>query len=182
MADERAFNVYFANRGKLPGEVTIEGDELLVLRGSTVYKVQSALDFAYAAMEDNVVETTINVQSVFEPIEGLLVAGIVTDGFTFAANQFTFVGTTQAIGSIFSAKMSLLKSGGGANEIYRIAVFVNGSPIGTGMSCSSSNTLVGYAFTTVTHVLQQGDIIEMQIANITGTSDCTVSDAQLILG
>jgi hypothetical protein len=181
MADTRAFNLYFANRGALPGEVAIAGDELMVLRGGTVYRMSGAGTTAYSSMNANAVVTTINTIDVWEPIGGVLIQGTTSDTFTFAANQFTYIGVNQAIAQAIIAKMSVSKAGGGDN-IYEVGVFVNGVQQGTGMSVGASTALVGFVDTLVLHALQTGDIIDMRVRNISGASDCTLLDAQLIIG
>jgi hypothetical protein len=92
MADERAFNLYFGNRGVLPGDVAISGDELLVLRSGTVYRMHAAPTTAYAYMNANLVETVINTIDVWVPIGGVLSSPVLSPTFTFAANQFTYIG------------------------------------------------------------------------------------------
>jgi hypothetical protein len=181
MADTRAFNDYFANRGALPGVVLVADDEVLVLRGSTVYRAVGISEFAYAGVEGNATATTINTIDVWESIGGTLVVGTLTDGITFATNQFTYIGVSQATPTVITAKMSASKAGGG-DEIYQVGVFVNGSQIGTGMSCGAGTTLVGFASTASTHALQNGDVIDMRVRNTSGTSNVTLLDAQLIIG
>ena len=116
MADTRAFNLYFANRGVLPGDVAIAGDQILILRGGTVYRLEAAGAFAYASMVGNAVETIITTIDVWVPIAGVLVEGASAIAFSFAANEWTYNGVSQAVPQILSAKMSVLKSGGGGDE------------------------------------------------------------------
>jgi hypothetical protein len=182
MADERPFNEYFANRTVLPGDVLIANDELLVLRGSTVYRHPGSLLFAYGSMDSNIDVTTINVQGVFEPMAGTLIdSPSTTTEFTFLANQYTYVGPNQAGSQILSAKMSVLKVGGGEDS-FEVGVFVNNLQVGTGMISTASSSLVGFMQTSSPHSLQTNDVIDMRIANVSSASNVTVVNAQLIIG
>ena len=182
MADTRAFNLYYANRTELPGQVLIEGDELLVLRGSTVYRTAGARSFAYASMHDNAVDTVINTVDVWEPISGVLVQGVTSTSFTYAANQFTYIGVNQASPLIVSAKMTIHNVLGGGASIFEIGIFINGVQIGTGMSCSSDTATTSFMMTDNTHTLQTGDIIDMRIRNTSDVDDVLIVNAQLIIG
>ena len=181
MADTRAFNLYFANRGQLPGEVLIESDEILVLRGSTVYRAAGIPDFAFASMLANSTETPIVTQNVFVSFEGTLIQGTTSTTFNFAANQFTYIGANQASPSAIKASMSILRASGGGSSAYGIGIFVNGVEVGTGMSVSSSSVDSGFVSTTVPHALQTGDIIDMRVQNVSDTEDLIVVDAQLVI-
>jgi hypothetical protein len=181
MADTRAFNLYFANRTELPGEVAIAGDEIMVLRGGTVYRMDGAQVFAYASMNANAVETTINTIDVWVPIGGTLIQGVTAPTFTYAANAFTYIGVNQAGIQLLSAKMSISKAGGGDN-IFEVGVFVNGVQEGTGMSVGASTALVGFVQTGNPHTLLTNDVIDMRIRNLSGNSNVTVLDAQLLIG
>jgi hypothetical protein len=182
MADERPFNEYFANRTVLPGEVAIAGDELLLLRGGTVYRMAGAGTFAYAALSGGTDTTTIATIDVWVPIAGTLIEGAASPSFSFAANQFTFNGVNQAVPQLLKAKMSLFRAGGGGEDAYEVGVFVNGSLIGTGMTTGASANVVGYAATENLHPLQASDIIDMRVRNTTSANDCIITSAQLIIG
>ncbi|GAF68117.1 unnamed protein product, partial [marine sediment metagenome] len=173
MADTRAFNVYYANRTVLPGEVPIAGDEFLVLRGGTVYRMPAAAVFAYAATTDNSDVTAIATQDVWVDIAGTLVEGVASANFSFATNQFTYNGINQAAPALLKAKMSTLRIGGG-DDNYEVGLFVNDVQLGSGMIAGCGNSLAGYAQTENTHTFQTGDIIEMKVRNTTGTADCIV--------
>jgi hypothetical protein len=181
MADTRAFNVYFANRTALPGEVAIEGDTYLTLRGGTVYQIDAHADFGYASFSGGVDTTVTDTIDVWEPIIGTLIAGDVSASFGFAANQFTFNGVSQAVPSLLSGKLSLLRVTNGG-DAYEVGVFVNDLLVGTGMTTNAENNVVGFVYTQNTHTLQTGDIIDMRVRNTTGTSSCIVTSAQLIIG
>lgn len=182
MADERPFNIYFANRTVLPGGVLIANDEVLVLRGGTVYRHPGGLLLAYSAMNANAVETVIATEDVWVPIGGALTDSPLTStAFSFAANQYTYVGVNQARPQFISAKMSISKAGGG-DDIYEIGIFANGTQIDTGMSCGASTALVGFAATGSLHSLQTNDVFDMRVRNLSGTSNVTLLDAQLIIG
>jgi hypothetical protein len=181
MADERAFNVYYANRTVLPGEVPIAGDEYLVLRGGTVYRMAAAGVFAYSAFAGGVDTTVTSTIDVWVPIEGTLVEGDASANFSFAANEFTFNGVNQAAPISVRASMSILRVGNG-EDAYEIGVFINGTQADTGMTTSCSPTIAGYVGTINTHTLQTGDVIDMRVRNTTGTNSCIITNAQLIIG
>jgi hypothetical protein len=180
MADERAFNVYFANRTVLPGGVPIAGDEALILRGSTVYRMEAAMVFAYASMIGNSDETDIVTQGVWVPIAGTLLEGDASENFSFAANQFTFNGVNQAAPSFLTVQMSLV-SASAPVSVYEVGVFVNGTQVGTGMTRGSTQASPGFFSTTSPYALQNGDVVDMRIRNTGGTDDLTVLDAQLFI-
>jgi hypothetical protein len=182
MADERPFNEYFANRTVLPGDVLIANDELLVLRGSTVYRHPGAALFAYAALSGGTDTTTITTIDVWVPIEGTLVEGAASTNFSFAANEYTYVGPNQSGPQLLKAKMSLFRAGGGGEDAYEVGVFVNGSLVGTGMTTGASANIVGFAATENFHSLQTSDIIDMRVRNTTSANDCIITSAQLIIG
>jgi uncharacterized protein YuzB (UPF0349 family) len=180
MADTRAFNVYFANRTVLPGGVPIADDEALILRGGTVYRMEAANVFAYTSMIDNSDVTDIVTQDVWALIAGTLVEGDASENFSFAANQYTFNGVNQAAPSFLTAQMSLT-SASAPVSIYEIGLFVNGTQEGTGMRRGSTQSSPGFFSTTSPHALQNGDVIDMRVRNLSGTDDLTVIDAQLFI-
>ena len=181
MADTRAFNEYFANRTSLPGEVAIAGDELLILRGGTVYRMGGAAVYAYASLSGGVQVTPTNTIDVWVPIVGTLIQGATSTSFSYAANQFTFNGSSQAVPQRLTASMSLLRDVNG-DDAYEVGVFVNGILVGTGMTTTAAHNVVGFSVTDNPHALQTGDIIDMRVRNTTGTSSCIITSAQLIVG
>jgi hypothetical protein len=181
MADTRAFDVYFGNRTALPGEIAIAGDELLVLRGGTVYRMAGAPLFAYASLDGGVDTTTIATIDVWVPIAGTLIQGVTTSSFSYAANQFTYNGVSQAVPTRLSAKLSMLRVGGGSDS-YEVGVFANGILVGTGMTCSAQASIEGFTYTENPHIMETGDIIDMQVRSTTGTADCIITSAQLLIG
>ena len=183
MASTRTFEEYFANRGSLPGEDPIEGDELLIMRSGTVFRGTPATALAYASMNANPVETVINTIDVWEPIGGSLDNLFASTNFTFdqPSNAYTYIGTSMQHAEPINVRASLSKAGGGDN-IYEIGVFVNGSIQGTGMSVGASTALVGFVASAVPRVLLTGDVIDMRVRNLSGNSNVTVIDAQLTIG
>ncbi len=107
-------------------------------------------------------------------------AGFSSSQFSFAANQFTFNGINQGLPSNLIAAVSLL--GAGTTVTYEVAIFINGSVFGTGMTCNASSTDRAFVQSLIPRPLQTGDIIEMQVRNITDGTDVTVTDAQLTIG
>jgi hypothetical protein len=181
MADTRAFNVYFVNRTELPGEIPIEGDEYLTLRGGTVYRVSAHNDFAYASFSGGVGTTITDTIDVWEPIVGTLIQDQTSPSFSYAANQFTYNGINLAVPKPIIASMSLLRVTNGG-DAYEVGVFANGVQVQTGMTVNAENNVVGFASTLNAYALQTGDIIDMRVRNTTGTSSCIITDAQLIIG
>lgn len=181
MASTRTFEEYFGNRGALPGEDPIEGDELLILRSGTVFRGRPATAFAYASMNANAVVTDIVTVDVWVPIGGVLDNLFASTNFTYAANAYTYIGTTLQHAESINARASLSKAGGGT-EVYELGIFVNGIIQGTGMSVGASTASYGFVATAVPRVLETGDVIDMRVRNLTAASDVTVIDAQLAIG
>jgi hypothetical protein len=181
MADTRTFDQYFGNRGALPGEQVIEGDELLVLRGATVYRAQSSTTFALASMNANAVETVINTVDVWEPIGGTMGNIVSSTDFTFAANAYTYIGVTQLNFDVISTAVTLAKAGQGQVE-FEIGIFVNGSLHGTGFSTSSTAGWRSYVAVDQPRILATADVIDLRIRNLTGIDNVTVIDAKLSIG
>jgi hypothetical protein len=180
MVDTRPFETYFANRGALPGASPIAGDEALILRAGTVYRTGDTKLYAYASVNGNAVETTIATIDVWVPIAGTLVEGDAADDFTFAANQWTFIGSNQAVPSFLTAQISII-SASAPISIYEVGLFVNGVQEGTGMRRGSTNSSPGFFSTTSPYALQNGDVVDMRVRNLSGTDNLTVIDAQLII-
>jgi hypothetical protein len=143
--------------------------------------MEGAPVFAYASMNANAVETTINTIDVWVPIGGTLIQGVTSTTFTYAANEFTYIGVNQAGVQLLKGNISISKAGGGDN-IYEVGMFVNGVQVGTGMSVGASTALVGYVQTENPHTLLTNDVIDMRIRNLSGNSNVTVLDAQLLIG
>ena len=177
----KTFEAYFTSKGALPSEKLIEGDAALVLRAGTVFKGSVKPDTAYASMLDNALTTTIATVDVWVPINGTLAEGDHSTAFTFAANQYTFVGDNQLEYSPISGSISVAKTGNGY-VTYEVGVFVNNVQVGTGMSASSEQDAIVFIQTTGTHILQTGDVIDVQIRCRTDNTDCIVSAAQLNIG
>ena len=178
MADTRTFDEYFANRGSLPGEQAIEGDELLVLRGGTVYRAKQEATFAFASMNANAVITTINTVDVWEPIGGTLGNIAASTDFTFAANAYTYIGVNQLHFHRVNIAATIATAGNGLTD-YEISVFVNGAIHGTGFSVSSQNDQRMFVTVEQPRTLLTNDVIDMRIRNLTDADNVTVIDAKL---
>jgi hypothetical protein len=174
----KTFEDYFASKGDLPAEELVDGDDILVLRSSTVFRGVVKLNSAFASMTGNASATTINTLDVWEAIAGTLVDIDSTSTLTFAANQYTYTGPNQTHKVKIRASISLA----GGDESYQVGIFVNSVQVGDAMTAKSSATGIAFIQTTVAHALQTGDVIEMMVRNTEGTEDCTVSDAQLEIG
>jgi len=174
----KAFEDYFAGKSVLPGDQIIAGDEVLVLRSGTVFKAQPAPDFAFSEMEGNAVETAIVTQNVFVPIEGILVVNLLSTTFTFAANDFTYIGPNRLHVAHLFAGMSVAKVGGG-DDRYEIGIFVNGLQVGQGMLAGCSTSVVAYIQCSSYYTLQTNDVINFHIRNLDSTSNAVVQSAQV---
>jgi hypothetical protein len=181
MADTRTFDEYFANRGALPGEQTIEGDEILVLRGATVYRGKSTSTFALAGMNANAVETVINTVDVWEPIGGSLGNIVASTDFTFAANAYTYIGINKLKFDVVSISATLAKAGNGVRD-FEIAIFVNGTLHGTGFSTSSQQDIRAFVAVDQPLTLTTADVIDMRVRNLTNADNVTIIDAKLSIG
>jgi hypothetical protein len=113
-------------------------------------------------------------------IGGTLIEGDAADDFTFATNQWTFIGSNQAVPSFLTAQMSSV-SASAPISIQEIGLFVNGVQEGTGMRRGSTNSSPGWFATTSPYALQNGDVVDMRVRNLSGTTNLTVIDAQLII-
>ena len=178
MADTRTFEDYFANRGSLPGEDPIEGDEMLVLRSGTVFRGTPITTAVYAAMNANVVETVINTINVWEPIGGTMDNLFASNNLTYLDNAYTYIGVNLQHAEPLMARATLSKVGGGDN-LYELGVFINDIIQGTGMSVGCSTAFRACVVCGVPRVLQTGDVFDMRVRNLSGTSNVTVVDAQL---
>lgn len=177
----KTFEDYFISKGAIPGGELIEGDEILILRAGTVFKGGVDAHNALAYMEENILVTDIVTVDVWVPINGTMVEGAHTSSFTFAANQYTYVGDTQLSPLGIKASMSVSKTGPGVKN-YAIGVFVNNVQVGTEMIASSEQDAPAFCSTTVTHTLQTNDVIDLRVRCKTDATDCTVSHAQLNIG
>ena len=166
----KTFEAYFTSKGALPSEKLIEGDAALVLRAGTVFKGSVKPDTAYASMLDNALTTTIATVDVWVPING-----------TLAEGDYTFVGDNQLEYSPISGSISVEKTGNGY-VTYEVGVFVNNVQVGTGMSASSEQDAIVFIQATGTHILQTGDVIDVQVRCRTDDTNCIVSAAQLNIG
>lgn len=173
----KAFEDYFASKAGLPGDQIIANDEVLVLRSGTVFRAQPSADTGFAEMIGNAVETVIATQNVFVPIEGILVASLLSSTFTFAANDFTYIGPNRLRVVELTASMSVAKVGGG-DDRYEIGVFVNAVQVGQGMLAGCSTSVVAYIQCSSFYTLQTNDVINFHIRNLDSTSNAVVQSAQ----
>ena len=180
MADTRTFEDYFASKGALPGEQVIQDDEILVLRAGTVFRAASFKDGAIATMAQNAVETVITTIDVWVPIAGTLTDLSSTDSFTFAANQYTFIGANRLHPTRLEATVSFTQTVN-ALKTYEIGLFVNGAIAGTSMGATSQNNSTANVYCIAPHTLQTGDIIDVRIRNITDIENVTATYAQLAI-
>ena len=135
----KTFAQYFTERSSLPNNDLQEGDQFLVERAGAVLAYQPFFNRAYMSMEGNTTETVITAEDIWTPIAGIFVAGELTSNFTFASNQFTYVGPTQQIAMSMFGAVSCFKEGGGFDD-YSIGIFENGVQVGTSMRAACGDT------------------------------------------
>jgi hypothetical protein len=180
----RAFEDYYANRPALVGLQPSSGDELLVLRGGTVYRGQYVLNRAFAYLDNNAVATAISVTDTWYQLAPAFTQGFTTATFTYATNQFTYIGPDKAEADQLYASISFSNAGGAA-AVYEVGLFVNGVLKGIGVGAGLPDTAVAtdqmFVAATVLHQFQTGDIVDLRVRNRTNVEDILVVDAQLLI-
>lgn len=177
----KAFETYFAERTALVGQPAPTGDELLVLRSGTVFRSAQVFNRAIATVADDATETPTTPIDTWVVIAGTLVQGVTTPTFTYAANQFTYIGPNQVVQTTMKAAISATKVLAGA-EAYEVGIFVNGLLILNGMQVTVTTGETAYVSSEIQRLLVTGDIIEMKVRNRSGTDSLTVINAQLVIG
>jgi len=184
MTDKRGFDEYFANRAALTGAQPTAGDEILVLRSSTVFRGSLTYNKAYAILNNNVTETDITTVDVFEQIAGSWVEASATPAFSFALGRFTYAGVDQIEPAMLIGNVSVKRPDTGV-VVCEVAVFVNDAQIGTAMQFTVAydgiDETVYNCSVSVMHQLVAGDIIDVRIRNRTNDTNLIVADAQLVI-
>ena len=176
----KPFDEYFAAKTALVGQQGPTGDDFLVLRGGTVFKGNQVYNKAIATVADDATETVIATVDVWVPIGNTLVQGVTTPTFTYAANEFTYIGPNQIVQNSFKAAVSLTKVLAGA-QTYEVGVFVNDLLILNSMKVTVTDAEFIYLSCEIQRLLVTGDVIDMRVRSRSGTDDLTVSNAQLIV-
>ena len=114
------------------------------------------------------------------PIAGTLADVDHTDSFTFAANQYTFIGANRLGNARLEASLSVSSTPQGIVQ-YEIGLFVNGSQVGTSMGASSSGDRLSSPYCIAPYTLQTGDVIDVRVRNITDIENLLVAYAQLAI-
>lgn len=174
------FEQYFKNRAETVGSSPASGDLKLVLRGDTVFKSLDINSRAMAYMSGNSTATAITSVDAWTPIGGTLSTIHVAACWTFASNQFQYIGPTQATPVILTANASLYKTSVGV-EGYEIGIMVNGVVIGTGIRASVASGEYAAVSCTVPYILSTGDVVKLVVRSKDGTNDITVTEAQLVI-
>ena len=175
----KPFETYYDERTLLTGQQSPSGDFFLIQRSGTVFKQNVVYNnaFAYAADDSDV--TSFNTIDVWESIANTLVQGVTTPTFTFATNQFTYIGPNQIIANSFYAAMSC-KTDGAPAANFDIGIFVNDLLIGA----MTNYVTTGLAFvsTKVQRILVTGDVIDMRVRNRDGAAPGLIlQNAQLVI-
>jgi hypothetical protein len=113
---------------------------------------------------------------VWEQISGVMADAGSTTTFTFAANQYTYIGVNQLGADTIRASVSLLSA---ADAQYQVGVFVNSVLVGLGMTTSATTLNAAFVSSAAPYALQAGDVIDLRVRNITDAVNVTVLDAQL---
>jgi hypothetical protein len=174
------FDTYFADRPELIGNQPLNGDATLVLRDSTVFRKLNLDNRAYAMFSDDADETPCPVVNEWVLMANTLSEQGHTTTFTFAANQFTYVGGNTNVVNTFMASMSCKKLLAGDSS-YDIGIFVNGLLIGNSMKVTVRENVVSYVSCTIQRLLVTGDVIDMRVRTRTLTNPLTISDGQLVI-
>ena len=181
----KPFDQYFTDKTALVGQQGPTGDDFLVLRSGTVFKGNQVYNKAIATMADDATETATTPTDTWVQVAGTLVQGVTTPTFTFATNQFTYIGPNQIVQTSLKAAVSLTKVLADA-QTYEVAIFVNDLQILNGMSTLVPDPVVGgetaYVAAEVQRLLVTGDVIDMRVRARTGSDALTVVNAQLVIG
>jgi hypothetical protein len=177
----KAFETYFAERTALVGQPAPTGDELLVLRSGTVFRSAQVANKAIATIADNATETVINTVDVWEKLGLTLVQGVTTPTFTFAVEDFTYIGPNQIVQTSLKAAVSLDKVAG-TDSNYEVAIFVNDLQILNGMSTHVVAGQTVFVSSEIQRLLVTGDIVNMRVRSRVGTDNLIVANAQLVIG
>jgi len=178
MADTKGFDAYFSGKSLLTGPQSPSGDSLLTLRSGTVFQQNIVYNKAYAGFADSSTETLTNADNVWVPIANTLIQGPTTPTFTFATNQFTYIGPNQIIQTNFRAAISGQSVGTG---YYEVGVFVNDLLVGDPMQ-TAFDAGVRNVSTQVQRVLVTGDVIDMRVRPRGNINSITIFNGQLVIG
>jgi hypothetical protein len=175
------FDQYFTDKTAAVGQQGPTGDDYLVLRAGTVFKINQVniKAIAYAADDSDV--TTITTADVWVPPANTLVQGVTTPTLTYATNQFTYIGPNQIVQTSLKASMSCMLDAVFAAP-YDIGIFVNDLLILNSMTVEVADTGISYVGAEVQRLLVTGDVIDFRVRSRSGILDLIVQNAQLIVG
>jgi hypothetical protein len=177
------FDEYFDNKTNAVGQQSPGGDDYLVLRSGTVFKINQVNIKAYAIASDDTDVTTITTADVWVKPANTLLQGVTTPTLTFAANAFTFIGPNQIVQTSLKASMSCKFEGAPVGFApYDIGIFVNDLLIGNSMTVDITDTAISYVGTEVQRLLVTGDVIDFRVRSRAGTVNIIVQNAQLVVG
>ena len=178
----KPFDQYFSDKTALVGQQGPDGDDFLVLRAGTVFKGNQVYNKAIATMTGNATTTDTTPINTWVPLGGTLIQGVTTPTFTFAANQFTYIGPNQIVATSFKAAASLVGTTTPV-ESYEIGIFVNDLLILNGMLASASSDGVTFVSTEIQRLLVTGDVIDIRMRNTNAAvSPVIATSVQLIIG
>ena len=175
------FDEYFDGKTDLVGQQGPTGDDFLVLRGGSVFKGNQVYNKAIAYAADDTDVTTINTVDVWEQVANTLVQGVTTPTFTYATNQFTYIGPNQIVQTSLKASMSCKLNAVG-DAAYDIGIFVNDLLIANAMTVNVADTGISYVGCEVQRLLVTGDVIDFRVRSRAGIIDLIVQNAQLVIG
>ena len=177
----KPFATYFGERLEATGSPPPAGYFYLVDNDGVIEKTVFGLISGFAGFQDDTVVTSIATVDTYTPISNTLIERVITPSLVFAANAFTYVGNDTIAPTRIFASMSCKKDQATAMT-YKITIGINGTPQVDHMTQLVDDVGVSYLSTTWFHTLQQGDVITMLIANISGDHDLILTDGQLSIG
>lgn len=176
----RPFETYFANRAALVGAQPVTGDEALVLRSGTVFRGLTVDTSAIVYVAANAVATVISVVDAWVAIGGTLIEGPVTDVYTYATNQLTYIGPSLVPAVHIRGRATITKSLASVQS-YEIGIFVNDVLLQNGMRVSVNQNEYAFVDVEALHPLATGDVVDLRVRSRSGTDDITLTDVQLVI-
>ena len=176
----KPFETYFSERTLLTGQQSPAGDEQLTLRAGTVFRQNVVYNKALAYGGDAVTVTALATADVWYPLDNVLVQGVTTPTFTYAANQFTYIGPNQIVQTSLKGAVSIQAD---VLSTIEVGIFVNNLLIANGMSTylGEANKPL-YVASETQRIMATGDVIDLRVRSDTATTSVTVPNIQLVIG
>ncbi len=136
--------------------------------------------FGSFGIQDNATATPLSIVGTYFLPNGVFQAGDLND-FTFATNRLTYTGVSTADFKL-SVTISWIHSGASNADLFKLALFKNGSIISVSAVQGQLDDNAGFprnAGTQVLTSLSTGDIVDFRLANQDDTTGVVVIDASL---